>query len=332
MSVIVLDAMGGDNSPVCNVDGAIDAVQENSEIEVVLSGPEDVLNLLLKERNYTGDRIRIKPAASVISLDESPVLAIRKKKDSSLVVGINELREKRAEAFISAGSSGAVLAAGQLLVGRLPGVLRPPLGTLIPTANGTSFFLDMGANVDADPEWLHQFARMGSIYMKEILGVKDPSVKLVNIGLEEEKGNKLTKEANRLLSEDRELNYQGYCEAREVPEWTAHVIVADAFTGNAMVKMFEGTAGVFLGLLKQIFKKTALTKVAALIVMPELKKTLKKFDTSNYGGAPLLGIKAPVFKCHGNATGKEIKNAILQADAYVKSGVNEIIAKAFEKV
>lgn len=332
MSVIVLDAMGGDNAPVCNIDGAVDAVNENSDIRVILTGPEEKITELLKERQYDKDRISVVNAESVISLDESPVLAIRRKKDSSLVAGINELREKRADAFISAGSSGAVLAAGQLLVGRLPGVFRPPLGSLIPTVKGTTFFLDMGANVDADPAWLHQFARMGSIYMKEIMGVTSPSVKLVNIGLEEEKGNQLTKAANKLLSEDKELNYLGYCEAREIPEWTADVVVADAFTGNAMVKMFEGTASLFLKLLKQIFKKNLLTKLAAVMILPELKKTLKTFDTSNYGGAPLLGIKSPVFKCHGNATKKEIKNAILQADAYVNSGVNEIIAKAFEKV
>lgn len=332
MSVIVLDAMGGDNCPECNVDGAIDAVLENRELEVILTGPEDRLQKMLGERKYTGNRISVMPADSVITPDESPVMAIRKKKDSSLIVGINALREGKGDAFLSAGSSGAILAAGQLLVGRLPGVKRPPLGSLIPTEKGTSFFLDMGANVDADPEWLHQFARMGSIYMKEVMKIADPSVKLVNIGLEEEKGNKLTKEANRLLCEDKELNYLGYCEAREVPDGTADVIVADAFTGNAMIKMFEGTAGIFLKLLKQILKKNILTKAAALFILPELKRTLRRFDTSNYGGAPLLGIKDPVFKCHGNATKKEIKNAILQADAYVRSGVNEIIAKAFEKV
>ena len=205
MSVIILDAMGGDNCPDCNVDGAIKAVSERDDLRVILAGPEEILKARVRERNYTGERISFLDAPSVISLDESPVLAIRTKKDSGIVKGINEVKNNRADAFISAGSSGAVLAAGQLLIGRIRGVLRPPLGSLIPTEKGTSFFLDMGANVDASPEWLHQFAMLGSIYMERVMGVKNPTVKLVNIGLEEEKGNQLTKEANRLLAEDKEL-------------------------------------------------------------------------------------------------------------------------------
>lgn len=332
MSVIVVDAMGGDNCPDCNVEGAIDAVKESESLVVVLAGPENKLKEMLTEMGYEGDRIRIVNADEVISTEESPVMAIRKKKDSSLVKGISELKEGRADAFVSAGSSGAVLAAGQLLIGRLNGVLRPPLGSLIPTKKGVSFFLDMGANVDASPEWLLQFADMGTIYMREVMGISSPEVKLLNIGLEEEKGNKLTKEANELMKADSRINYKGYCEAREVPFGAADVIVADAFTGNAVIKTFEGTAGLFLSLVKQVFKSSVLTKLGALLVMKPFKETLKSFDTSTYGGAPLLGIKSPVFKCHGNATRKEIRNAILQADSYVEKGVNEIIAKAFEKV
>lgn len=331
MVKIALDAMGGDNCPDCNIGGALKALQTSSDISIILLGPEELLREKLNNQIFDRDRLVFENAEEVISLDESPVQAIQKKKNSSIVKGIELVKNGTADAFVSAGSSGAVLAAGQLKLGRLKGVLRPPLGTIIPTEKGVSLFLDLGANVDAKPEWLVQFAKMGSIYMENVMKVRNPSVKLVNVGLEEEKGNALTKEANALLRSEKSVNYLGYAEAREVPYGTADVVIADAFTGNAMLKMFEGTAGFLLKTVKSVLKSNLKTKIGALLIKKELKKTLKRFDASEYGGAPLLGVKGAVIKCHGNSTEKEICNALLQAQDYVRNGVNEHIAKAFEK-
>lgn len=332
MVTVALDAMGGDNCPACNVDGALLALSKSNDLKVILVGQEEAVSPLLRGKTYDASRLSILNATEVISLDEPPVKAIQRKKDSSIVRGIGLVKDGEADAFVSAGCSGAVLAAGQLKLGRLKGVMRPPLGTVVPTKEGISFFLDLGANVDAKPEWLAQFAKMGSIYMETVLGKKNPTVKLVNLGLEDEKGNALTKAANELLKADETINYQGYVESREVPYGSADVIVADAFTGNAMLKMFEGTAGLLLSTIKEVMMSSAKTKIGALLIKKELKKTLSTFDASCYGGAPLLGVKGTVIKCHGNATEKEISNALLQAVESVEGGVNERIAKAFEIV
>ena len=332
MVTIALDAMGGDNCPDCNVNGALNALRENDNIKILLLGPEEVLTEKLSGKDYVKERLTVVDAKEVISLDEPPVQAIQKKKDSSIVKGAMLVKEGEADAFVSAGSSGAVLAAGQLKIGRIKGVHRPPLGTVIPTEKGVTFFLDLGANVDAKPEWLLQFAKMGSIYMENVMNVKNPSVKLVNLGLEDEKGNALTKAANELLRADETLNYEGYVESREVPYGACDVVVADAFTGNAMLKMFEGTAGLLLKTVKGVMMSNAKTKIGALLIKKELKNTLKKFDAKEYGGAPLLGVKGTVIKCHGNATEKEIANALTQAERSVSGHVNERIAKAFEMV
>ena len=330
MVKILIDAFGGDNCPDCNIEGAIDALSRSSDIEIGLLGDENTINSILAEKKFSDKRLSVINATEVITLDESPVMAVKRKKDSGIVKGIGLVKEKQADAFISAGSSGAVLAGGTLLLGRIKGVKRPPLGSLIPTQKGVSFFLDMGANVDADPLWLHQFAKMGSIYMNKVMGIEKPTVKLVNLGLEEEKGNKLVKEVNALLKQDSSLNYQGYCEAREVPYGTADVIVTDAFTGNAMLKMFEGTAGLLLGTVKSVFKKNLLTKAGAALMLKTFKDAMRPYDVTKYGGAPLLGVNGIVIKCHGNATRKEIANAVLQAETFAKSHVNDIIANAFE--
>lgn len=329
---ITLDVMGGDNCPSCNINGALKALEQNNNIHIILTGPSDTIKEALRGKKYDESRISILDAPEVISLDEAPVMAIQKKKESSIVKGAMAVKNGEADAFVSAGSSGAVLAAGQLKIGRIRGVLRPPLGTLVPTEKGVTFFLDLGANVDAKAEWLLQFAKMGSMYMEEVMHVERPSVKLINLGLEDEKGNALTKEANELLKADPDINYQGYAESREVPYGTADVIVADAFTGNAMLKMFEGTAGLLLKTVKKVMMTNIKTKLGALLIKKELKNTLRSFDASEYGGAPLLGIRGVVIKCHGNSTEKEICNALLQACNYVESGINERIAKAFEKV
>ena len=325
---IALDAMGGDNCPGEIVKGALDALERSSGISVILTGPEDRIRKELEGCRYDKERLQIEAASEVITLDEAPVQAIQKKKDSSIVKGLMLLKEGRADAFLSAGSSGAILAGGQLKIGRIKGVERTPLATLIPTESSPSLLLDCGANVDAKPQWLLQFARMGQIYMENVCSIKDPSVKLVNIGLEEEKGNNLIKETKPLMEALLDINYQGYIEAREIPHHGADVVVADAFTGNVILKLYEGTGGTLIKAVKEGLMSSLRSKIGALLIKPALKKTLKKFDTSEYGGAPLLGLKALVMKCHGNATRKEIANALLQCESFVKLGINEKISEA----
>lgn len=325
---VVLDAMGGDNSPQEIVKGAVDALAKSSELFVILAGPKERIAAELSGRQYDRERVRIEDADEVITLDEAPVSAIQKKKNSSIVRGLMLLREGEADAFVSAGSSGAVLAGGQLKIGRLKGVERTPLATLIPTDTTPSLLLDCGANVDAKPKWLLQFARMGQIYMQEVCGVSAPSVKLVNIGLEEEKGNALIKETKPLIEALPDMNYQGYIEAREIPHHGADVVVTDAFSGNIILKLYEGTGSALIHAVKEGLMTDLWTKIGALLIKPALKKTLKKFDASEHGGAPLLGLKALVVKCHGNATRKEICNALLQCESFVKLGINEKISAA----
>ena len=326
---IALDMMGGDNCPDCNLDGAFDALGSSDGFELIMVGPEETL------RQKTADwsqelrsRISFVNATEVISLNEAPVQAIRKKKDSTITRGAELVKNKEADAFVSAGSSGALLAAGQLKVGRLPGVQRAPLAAFVPTKKGFCFFMDCGANVDAKPEWLCQFAQMGSIYMKEVMHSENPSVKLANLGLEEEKGNALTKEAHAMLKEMPDVNYQGFVEFRDVVYGEADVVVADAFTGNAIIKTLEGTAGGLMGMIKDVLKSSVLTKLAAAVIIKPLRAKIKSFDASEHGGAVLLGLRGPVIKCHGNASRKEIRNALLQARDYISSGVGEKIAAA----
>ena len=330
MTNIALDVMGGDDCPKCNIEGAFDALNADKDIKLWLVGPEDVI----REQTASWSeelkgRIEIIPADEVISTEEAPVAAVRSKRNSSITVGASAVKEGRAGAFVSAGSSGAVLAAGQLMVGRLKGVKRPPLASLIPTEQGFKLFLDLGANVDAKAEWLVQFARMGSIYMKAVQHIENPRVKLVNLGVEEEKGNALTKETHALLQAADDINYQGFIESRDVIFGDADVIVADAFTGNAIIKTMEGTLSFVMKILKGVLKSSALTKLAALMIMKPLKSKLKEFSASEQGGAMLLGLNGLVMKCHGNASRKDICNALLKSAGFVRGDVCGIIRDAF---
>lgn len=325
---VVLDAMGGDNSPGEIVKGAVEGLKRSSGLFLILTGPKERIEAELSAYEYDKTRLRVEDADEVITLDEAPVTAIQKKKNSTIVKGLMLLKNGEADAFLSAGSSGAILAGGQLKIGRLKGVERTPLATLIPTETEPCLLLDCGANVDAKPQWLLQFARMGQIYMEHVCGIKDPSVKLVNIGLEEEKGNALVKETKPLIEALPNINYQGYIEAREIPHHGADVVVADAFTGNVILKLYEGTGATLIKAVKEGLMSTFRSKFGALLIKPALKKTLKKFDASEHGGAPLLGLKALVMKCHGNATHREIANALLQCESFVSLGISEKISAA----
>ena len=325
VTVVALDAMGGDNAPAEIVKGAVDAVSSRGDIRVLLVGQEDVVREELSRHSFPKERIEVVDAPEVIEMAEPPVQAIRKKKQSSMVVGMNMVKQKEADAFVSAGSSGAVLVGGQTIIGRIKGIKRPPLAPLIPTESGVSLLIDCGANVDARPEHLVQFARMGAIYMEKVVGVKNPRVAIVNIGAEEEKGNALVKDTFPLLRACEDINFVGSIEAREIPHGGADVIVCEAFVGNVILKLYEGLSATLVGAIKQGLMSTTKSKIGAALALPALKKTIAAFDATEYGGAPLLGLKGLVVKTHGSSKANEIKNSILQCIAFTEQQISEKI-------
>lgn len=325
MTKVVLDAMGGDNAPREIIKGAVEAVQKRDDIHVILTGKEDVINKELSGYTYNKEQISVVHAEEIIETAEPPVMAIRRKKGSSIVVGMKLVKDGTADAFVSAGSSGAVLVGGQLLVGKIKGVERPPLAPLIPTEKGFSLLIDCGANVDARPSHLVQFAKMGSIYMEHVMGVRNPKVAIVNIGAEEEKGNALVKETFPLLKECQDINFIGSIEAREIPHGQADVVVCEAFVGNVILKLYEGVGSVLISKVKAGMMTSLRSKIGALLVKPALKDTLKDFDASMYGGAPLLGLNGLVVKTHGSSTSKEVCNSIVQCVTFKEQKINERI-------
>ena len=328
---IAIDAMGGDNAPLCNVKGAVLALNESKEIEVILVGREKEIRPLLSGETFDADRLSVVNAEEVIETGEPPAMAVRSKKDSSICVGLRLLKDKKADAFVSCGSTGAVLVGGQLIAGRLPGIRRPALAVLMPTAKGMTLLNDCGANVDAKPENLVQFAHMGSLYMKYILHVEDPAVGLVNIGTEEEKGNALTRETYPLLKNEPGIRFLGNAEVRDLPSGICDVAVCEAFTGNVITKMYEGVAKTLFSEIKGAMMSSLRGKIGGLLVKPSLKKLLKTFDGSEYGGAPLLGLSGLVVKAHGNSEAVQVKNAVLQCIGFSKNDLSEKIIQAVNK-
>ena len=322
---VAVDAMGGDNAPVEIVKGAIEAVNTNKEIKIFLVGKEVVIKEELAQYTYDISQVEIVHASEVIETAEPPVMAIRKKKDSSIVKALYMVKDGTCDAFVSSGSTGAVLVGGQVIVGRIGGVERPPLAPLIPTENGVSLLIDCGANVDARPSHLVQFAKMGSIYMESIMGVKNPRVGIVNNGAEEEKGNALVKETFPLLKNCPDINFIGSVEARDIPAGVADVVVCEAFVGNVILKLYEGVCATLIKKVKSGMMTSLRSKMGAFLVKPALKETLKSFDVQEYGGAPLLGLNGLVVKTHGSATAVEIKNSILQCLDFKSQQINEKI-------
>ena len=328
---VALDAMGGDNAPDEMIRGAIDAVNKAPDIHVCLVGQEEKINAFLSSCSYNREQISVVNATEVIETGEHPVNAIRKKKDSSIVKALGLVKSGEADAFVSAGNSGAILVGGQTIVGRIKGVERPPFAPLIPTAAGVSLLLDSGANVDARSSHLVQWARMGSIYMENVMGVKNPRVAIVNVGVEEEKGNALVKETFPLLKECPDSNFIGSIEAREIPNGGADVIVCDAFVGNVILKLYEGVGSVLIKSVKKGLMSSLKSKIGALLIKDALKSTLKSFDASEYGGAPMLGLKGLVVKTHGNAKAKEVTTSILQCRKFKEQAINDKMNEIFGK-
>lgn len=328
---IVIDTIGGDNGAAVCVKGAVKAVKKNPNISIILTGHADELNKLLASEKYDESGIEVINATEEISLHEKPVEAIRKKKESSLVIAMNLLKEGKADALISAGSSGAVLAGGQFIIGRAKGVKRAPLAPLIPTTGEPSLLIDCGANVDAKPEVLVQFAKMGSIYMESVMGVENPRVAIVNIGAEEEKGNALVKETYPLLKACTDINFIGNIEARQIPFGEADVVLTEAFVGNIILKLYEGIAKMILGELKGAIMASPKAKFGGMLIKESLLEMKSKFSASNKGGAPLLGLKGLVVKIHGNSKEEEVISAIEQCRAFVENDVSGKIVKGFEE-
>ena len=312
-----------DASPV--VHGAVNAAQKENDIKIFLVGKKVEIEQELSKYSYNKEQIEIVDAAEAIETGEPPVMAGRRKKESYLVKAMYLVKDGTADAFVSAGSSGAILVGGQTIVGRIKGVERPPMAPLIPTAKGVSLLVDSGGNVDARPSFLVQWAKMGSIYMENIVGIKNPKVAIVNVGLEEEKGNALVKETYPLLKDCRDINFIGSIEARNIPKGDADVIVCDAFVGNVILKLYEGTASTLIKKIKGAMMSDLKTKIGALLIKKSLKKELKSLDATEYGGAPLIGLNGLVVKVHGNATSKEIGNALIQCVKFKKQKINEKI-------
>lgn len=334
---ILIDAMGGDNSPDEIIKGAVDAL-DAIESDIVLIGNEKIINEKIKEFygkesiSEISERLSIKNATEIIKNEESPTVAIKTKKDSSLVVGFNMLKNNEGDAFVSAGSTGAFMAGGLLIVGRIKGIDRPALCPILPTYDGKGFMLiDCGANTNCRTINLSQFAKMGSIYMNKVMNTEEPKVGLLNIGTEEGKGNELTKETFVKFSETDEFNFYGNVEGRDIFSGEVSVVVTDGFTGNVTLKTIEGMGSMISKMLKEELNANLWRKILSVLLMPALKNFKKRMDYSEYGGALLLGIKKPMVKCHGTANAKIVKYTLIQAENFAKNKVVETIENEIKK-
>ena len=320
---IAVDALGGDFGPSVVLPGVEAALAEQPDICVLLCGPADVVVPFAQ----CHERCEAVPCTQEIEMGEHPANAVRRKKDSSIVVGCRLVKEGKAQGFFSAGSTGACLAAGTLVAGRIKGVSRPALGTVLPSPVKPVVMCDVGANADCKPEYLLQFAKMATIYTRQILGVENPSVGLLNIGSEETKGSQFAQETHRLLAEQLP-NFKGNCEGCDVLTGEFDIVVTDGFTGNVCLKTIEGTAKMLFGELKGVFKRNALTGLAALAVKGGLSQLNQSVSADTYGGAPLLGVKGACLVGHGSSNETAIKNGVLMAAKIVRTGVSELIAES----
>lgn len=327
--VIAIDTMGTDNGSAYFVQGIAEAMDLYDDLSFIVTGKEEELKTYIDQYGCDKTRIEVVDATEEITCHDAPVDAIRRKKNSSMVLALNAVKEGRAAACISGGNSGALLAGGQFLVGRAKGVKRTPLAPLIPHRYGSSLLIDCGANVDAKPENLVQFAKMGSIYMKNIEGIENPRVGIINIGAEDEKGNELVKSTIPLLRECKDINFIGSVESRDIPNGPADVLVCGAFVGNVLLKFFEGLGKMFMAEIKDTLKSSVKTKIGGALIYKPIKKTFKRYMADDKGGAPLLGLKGLVVKIHGNSKDTEVRSAIEQCRNFVKKDVTNQIIRTF---
>ena len=322
---LVIDAYGGDNAPAAVIEGVVKSLREWGDFDVILTGDEAGIRAELEKRDFTDmSRVTIIHAPEVITCEEQPTVAVKRKKNSSLVEAMNVMARREADCLISAGSTGAVLTGATLIVRRIPGVKRPALAPLLPTVSKPVMLLDSGANSDCKPEYLQQFAVMGEAYMEGVMGVSSPVVGLINNGEEAAKGSELSKAAYMLIKET-DLNFKGNCEAREIFSGKYDVLVTDGFTGNVILKEAEGFAEALFKILKRELRSSLKTKLGAGLAKPAFKRVKKQMDYAEYGGAPLLGINGGIIKAHGSSDAKAFVSAIRQARMYVSGGVTEKI-------
>ncbi len=327
--IIAIDGMGGDNAPGAIVEGSVAAVNEYN-VKCIITGNEEIINKELALHKYDKSNIEVINCTEVIFPDEHPVMAIRKKKDSSLNVALNLVKSGQADAVVSAGSTGAFMAGALFIVGRIKGIDRPALAPIMPGMKGPFMIIDVGANVDCKPENLLQFAYMGKVYFESILKMPNPTIGLINIGAEEEKGNELTKKAYQLLKAS-DLNFVGNVEPRDISDGEVQVLVCDGFVGNTVLKMYEGvSANIFNELKTQIMSSTA-TKIGGLLLKPVFNYFKKKFDYTEYGGSAFIGVKGICVKAHGSSDAKAIKNAIRLSKNFCENSIVDQIEQVFEK-
>ncbi len=323
---VILDGMGGDSAPIEIISGAVLAVKEKKDLSVTVTGDEKKINEILKSFGEDfSDRIKVVPTSEVVENEDDPISAVRTKKDSSLVKALKLVSEGEGDSFVSAGNTGAVFTGATLIIKRLEGIKRSALAPLIPTLKGNAVLIDSGANAECKSEYYSQFGLMGSVYCECVFGKKNPKVGLINIGVEHHKGTHTIVEAYNLLKENKDINFVGNIEARDVLFGLADVYVSDGWSGNLVVKSIEGTIDALMQVIKGVFKTNLLTKLAAMIILPHFKKALKKFDAKETGGAIILGLKTPAVKAHGNSDRIAIKNAILFADKCAEQQISKKI-------
>lgn len=327
---IALDAMGGDNAPLETIKGAVAALEEVSELELVLVGKKEVIEAELSKYKYNKEKIEIVDAREIIEMTDEPVVAVKSKKDSSMNRTLELVKDGTVNASVSAGNTGALITASQLKLKRIKGVLRPAIATMFPNKKGHMLMLDVGATADCKPEFLNQYAMMGSKYMEILLGRKNSKVGLLNIGTEEGKGNEVTREAYNLLKENKSINFVGNVESTEVMNGNIDVVVTDGFTGNMVLKTAEGIGKFILDVIKTEVSKSFIYKLGALLLMPALKVVKSKMDSSEYGGAIFLGLNGISIKAHGNSDAVAIKNAIKVAEKFAKLSFVEEMKKVID--
>lgn len=325
---IAIDGMGGDHSPNSVVQGCIMALEEFKDIEIIITGKEDIILTELSKCNYDKTKISVENAEEVISPNEHPVMAVRRKKNSTITTAVRLVKEGKADAVISAGSTGAFLTASLLILGRIKGIDRPALAPLMPGVNGNFIVVDSGANAECKPKNLLQFAVMGKNYFENVLEIKNPKVGLINIGAEEEKGNELTKASYKLLA-DSNVNFIGNVEPRDITSGDVQILVCDGFVGNTVLKMYEGVASNIFSIIKKEIMSNTISKLGGILLKPVFNNIKKKFDYKEHGGAPFLGVDGICIKAHGSSDALAIKNAIRQAKKFYD---NDLINKMKHEV
>ena len=326
---IGIDALGGDNGIEFCIDAVVDSLKTDNDISFTIFGNENDIRDVLKSKNFNSDNIVIINCSQKIEMNDHPVFAIREKTDSSIVKAANMIKNKEIDAFISAGSTGALIAIAQFVVKPIKGVDRPVLAAIVPTNASPMLLIDSGCNVDSKPEWLYQYAKLSNIYYKLMFDVDNPTIGLLSIGTEENKGNNLTIETFKLLKEDKSINFVGNVEARDLTYGVCDVIVTDGFSGNVFLKTYEGTATMMLKLIKDQISSSFISKVGGLLIKPAIKKIVKKYDAAIYGGAPVLGADGLIIKCHGNSKKGEFVSSIRQTKNLLSKNLIQNLNESF---